>query len=429
MRRYLMSWMPREKRWKKMYRGVVYMRSCRQLGVAETREASWRAANAWWEGKRSELDSPDDRETILKAKILRALIEHGRPLDDQTNVMVDKLIGGDAGAALASKVESTRAKLKAPAMERAITLFASKWLELAESRCRAGQLSNSRFDIYKREVNRFSAWIGEHATVEAIDPSAIEDYFAHLAAKVASGEHAPNTAALAFVSMKQFVVWLSERGVIPQPGNLKSRAFTFNSGPKSIDVFTPEEIGELLRFSSERLRLYLLIMMNCGGYQSDVADMTQDEVDWKSGTIKRARSKTRDHGGLVVTYKLWPETFDLLKKHRAKDGPLALLHDGKPIARRWIEDGVMKKYDAVLLEWKKLARRMRPKKIRLSMMHLRKTSASMLGTHPQYKFYSSYFLAHAPGNITDSHYVIPSDAEFFEALTWLRGAILGHKRG
>ena len=65
------------------------------------------------------------------------------------------------------------------------------------------------------------------------------------------------------------------------------------------------------------------------------------------------------------------------------------------------------------------------KKIRLGMKHLRKTSASLLGEHPQFKFYANHFLADSPKHMTEKHYVKPSDAEFFEALDWLRGRLLG----
>ncbi|HYT88171.1 MAG TPA: hypothetical protein VEL76_05590, partial [Gemmataceae bacterium] len=57
--------------------------------------------------------------------------------------------------------------------------------------------------------------------------------------------------------------------------------------------------------------------------------------------------------------------------------------------------------------------------------HLRKTSASILGEHPQYKFYALHFLADSPKNIADRHYVKPSDEEFFQALEWLRLQVLG----
>ncbi len=51
---------------------------------------------------------------------------------------------------------------------------------------------------------------------------------------------------------------------------------------------------------------------------------------------------------------------------------------------------------------------------------IRKTSGSILGGHPQYKFYAQYFLAHSPGTVADRHYVVPSTEEFFAALDWLR---------
>ena len=85
----------------------------------------------------------------------------------------------------------------------------------------------------------------------------------------------------------------------------------------------------------------------------------------------------------------------------------------------------MRRYDAIQSAWTRLARKMGEAKIRLGMKHLRKTSASLLGQHPQYKFYATHFLADSPRTMADKHYVIPSDAEFFMALNWLRGRILG----
>ena len=68
-------------------------------------------------------------------------------------------------------------------------------------------------------------------------------------------------------------------------------------------------------------------------------------------------------------------------------------------------------------------------KIRLGMKHLRKTSATLLGEHPQYKFYANHFLADSPKSIADRHYVRANDVEFFEALDWLRGQIMGTEAG
>ena len=58
------------------------------------------------------------------------------------------------------------------------------------------------------------------------------------------------------------------------------------------------------------------------------------------------------------------------------------------------------------------------------MKHLRKTSASLLGQHPHFKFFAKHFLADSPRGMDQKHYVKPSDDEFFLALDWLRGQIL-----
>ena len=58
------------------------------------------------------------------------------------------------------------------------------------------------------------------------------------------------------------------------------------------------------------------------------------------------------------------------------------------------------------------------------MKHLRKTSATILAQHPQFKYYGGHFLADSPKGMDQKHYVRPSDSEFFEALDWLRGQII-----
>ena len=52
----LMTWVPTQRRWTKMYRGRRFYVSARQLGAAETKEDSLHAANQWWRDKQAELD-------------------------------------------------------------------------------------------------------------------------------------------------------------------------------------------------------------------------------------------------------------------------------------------------------------------------------------------------------------------------------------
>ena len=88
--------------------------------------------------------------------------------------------------------------------------------------------------------------------------------------------------------------------------------------------------------------------------------------------------------------------------------------EGNPLVKEWLEDGKYRKYDAIRSAWFRLAEKMGLKKMKLGLKHLRKTSASLLGEHPQFKFYATHFLADSPKHMTEKHYVKPSEAEFFE---------------
>lgn len=270
---------------------------------------------------------------------------------------------------------------------------------------------------------------GPETAIDSIDEVKLEGFFNHLSSSVAEEQYSPNYAHTLLMTAKQFISRLAELRLIPLPGNIRSRRFRFNhSSPAEIETFLVPEVRALLAACngfSERTKLYLLLMLNCGMYQNDVSEMRKDEVDWKAGTLTRARSKTRERNGPVVTYRLWPETFALLKKHKAKEGDLTLLSaEGNSLVRFWLEGNAMRRYDCVQSCWWRLAAKMGLKKMRLGMKHLRKTSASMLAQHPQFKFFANHFLADSPRTVADRHYVTPCDSEFFLALDWLRVQLL-----
>ena len=76
-RMFLMTWVPARKGWMKWYQGHNYSVSCRQLGMDATKEASWQAANEWWQEKEAEL-----RDRSTKAEI---------PLDPASQSIKDLL--------------------------------------------------------------------------------------------------------------------------------------------------------------------------------------------------------------------------------------------------------------------------------------------------------------------------------------------------
>jgi integrase len=437
-RKLLMTWVPSERRWTKHYKGRNWSASCKQLKTAATKEASWEAANAWWQAKQKEIDTspPDEQTKGANAFRLWCITQDWKNFDDETRQrLIDSLLGSGEYQKLKQQADTYKAAaLQTSPTDRTVKFHVEAWIAFLRGACDAGQMSAGRFDAYHRKIRPFASWIGEHSAIDAIDEQKLEGFFSHLAVLVAARKYSPNYAHEILMTAKQFISRLAETKLIPLPGNIRSRRFKFNhSVTGNKETFTVEEVRQILAACdgfSERTKLYLLLMLNCGMMQNDIAELLKEEVHWSDGTITRARSKTRERKGPVVRYRLWPETFALLKKHRAKEGELALTTDeGNPLVGERLEGEDYRKYDTIRSAWSRLAGKMGVKKIRLGMKHLRKTSATLLAQHPQYKFYANHFLADSPRTVADRHYVTPNDEEFFLALEWLREQILGAEGG
>ncbi|MEI7924458.1 MAG: hypothetical protein WCJ40_21330 [Planctomycetota bacterium] len=432
-RKYKMTWQSSTRRWFKKYKGKIYTISCRQLGCPETKEGSGAAANDWWESRIQEIETAPPTEADLKANAFKVweMVQNWSQIDEASRQkLVDSLVGEGQYQKLKGQAEAmVETTVKATPTDRTVAAQVEAWTNLLRSACQSGQMSEGRFDAYCRNIRPFADWIGQQSAIDIINESKLEGFFNFLSQKVLAKAYSPAYAHTMMMTTKQFVSRMAEMKLIPLPGNIRSRRFRFNhSAPTKIEIFSVEEVRNLLLTageSLERTKLYLLLMLNCGMYQNDIAELKAEEVNWKQGTLTRARSKTRERNGPVVTYKLWPETLNLLNRHKVTGDLVLQTDEGNPLVRFWLEEGKMRRYDAIQSAWTRLARKMGLLKIRLGMKHLRKTSATMLGQHPQFKFYANHFLADSPKSIADKHYVVASDAEFFQALEWLRGEILG----
>jgi integrase len=429
----LMTWVPSARRWTKKHNGKWYAISCRKLDVPETKEASWRAANDWWEIQLRTIDKAPPSEEDLRANAVRvwSMVQDWNVLDEESRErLVDSLVGAGQYKKIKAQADAMLVSTQPTPPGRTVKCQVDGWTTLLKSVCASGQLSEGRYDAYFRNIKVFVNWIGEQAAIDTIDETKLEDFFNYLSLQVAGGKYAPSYAHGLLMTARQFISRLAELKLIPLPCNIRSRRFRFNhSVATKIETFTVEEVREMVTAAAgphERTKLFLLLMLNCGMYQNDIAELRTDEVDWKVGTITRARSKTRHRNGPVVTYKLWPETFALLKKYRSKGGDLALTNEeGNPLVRYWLdEQGKMRRYDCIDAAWRRLAAALGRDKMRLGLKHLRKTSSTALGQHPQYKYYGGHFLADSPKGMDQKHYVRPNDAEFFLALDWLRGQLL-----
>jgi integrase len=223
----------------------------------------------------------------------------------------------------------------------------------------------------------------------------------------------------------------------------RSKLLTISQPAARIIVFTKEEIKALLTDASDRTKLYILLMLNCGMTQKDISDLLVSEVDWKDGRIIRKRSKTSDEENVpVVNYKLWPETFRLLQQERdaaSKDRVLVNTNGGPIWSEEITEDGKYRKTDNVknafdrvrtvkkVEEPSKARKKTSAKKaeravkatIEKPLRSLKKTSASLLRNSGQFSSLRGLFLGHAPQTMADRHYTDVPQGLLDQAIQWL----------
>lgn len=165
-------------------------------------------------------------------------------------------------------------------------------------------------------------------------------------AKVAEKEITIRTAANYAKSVQFLLAWCYKRDrIVSRRINDLEDVFAFRDvNPVNVPNFSnvKDDLKAILKDAPERLKLYLLLGLNCGYYQGDIGNLKLSEVceEGKDIFIKRKREKTSHQNDFVAVHYLWPETAALLQKHLApKDAAqnpqgLALLNeDGKPLYR------------------------------------------------------------------------------------------------
>lgn len=472
-RQHLMTWYPGTHRWMKMYQGKRYAVSCKQLKVPPTKEASWKAANEWWKQKLAEIESAPEshpHEVFLEMLAMRRdwAARHGQmdlandlsqqieeakgltegdegPVPDDPeiakNIEVARLMGIEVPDNLDPEIAShffgsrriwqdrlARDEGEQTPKDRTIEAQVERWVAFQQKSAEAGKISPDHADNNRIVLNHFKQFMNGASPVDAITAQRLHDFFLLCLKKVAERRNDPKKKAgwsidyakNVFSIARRFTGYLAETGLIALPSNIHSKAFRFNAGAKAIPTMAVEQFRTLVSEATGQLKLHLLLMANCGMNQIDISDLKQSEVDWQGGRITRKRSKVEDSADApVVNWKLWPITFDLLKKHRSSDPHYALLTEtGKPWVRKHLResDGKLSKADGIASCYAHLKEKT---KIKAPLKLIRKTSASLIESHKEYGRYKSHFLGHSPRSIADKHYAAPSVPLFDEIVNWL----------
>jgi integrase len=449
-----MTWNATHLRWKKKYHGEQYVVSCRQLELPpdqHTRLGSLEAANDWWRKKLSELHEQGeiyDQRTLgeieCELEYLRGQWGEGELTYDQLDKKEapllrerQKLLGGrllttlhDYRKGIVSG-DDLALELEKVAIDKALADTATDSLDQAideyigfqRTRAKAAQIAPQRFHVYQSQIELFRAWVQQagHTSVSAITASLLEDYCQHLLGKIKSERDgkglSPAYAKGVMDTVKQFARRCFQRHLIELPRNLIEKYSLRIKIPKTKpQPATIAQIKSLLKTADERLRLYFLLMLNCGAYQSDIGELRRDQ--YENGHLTRKRTKMEECESVpTVTYRLWKTTDQLLRKHMETSGEWLLLNsNGEQLWRSWIgDDGKAKVVDNIASKYKRLVK----DADRPTLKQLRKTSSNLLFNNKQFKNLHTLFLGHSPRTVAEINYVDPDDDTLDEAIEWL----------
>lgn len=463
----LMGWSKSQKRWFKKYRGKMYAVSPRTLGTEPTKEASRLAANRWWEKKQAEIDKalgdakrhPADltwaythaiEQWTLYAKWhrLQSNIDDAVKAENTIEFIKAQLKQDNPPFPLPKRLddplwpivrdlppeEETEVRLlwfdrlhtiqvleqkenTSTATDNTIRSHIDAYLLLRKAQAEA----RDNIATYKTDVewlDCFKEWVSPTASLDTIDDKLWEQFFVYLSGKVKAGDYTPTTMKHYQGAARAFILNRDEARLLDKPRNLTSRTLSLPVPLKQHIAYTVDEIKKLLSLATPRQSLYVLLALNCGMYVSDIGLLRQDEIDWKTGRLKRQRSKTRERSEKVpfVDYPLWFRTFDLLKKYRSDHQTLAILSErGEQLYKR-----EKRHNNSIRTAYLRLITKA---KIDKSWKALRKAGATLLETG-QWGRFSEHYLGEVPRTVASRHYVHQNGAEFDNAIRWL-GTTLG----
>jgi integrase len=286
---------------------------------------------------------------------------------------------------------------------------------------RSGQIKPGTYKAIADRIPHFERFAGTKDAGK-IDEQIVSTFHAAVLKAIGDGEVTQQGGKNRLDAARAFIRWLwQERILETLPRNLDT--LTIRVEATEIETFDLDELKTLLEAASERTRLYLLLMLNCGFYQSDIAALRPAEFDAATRHITRKRTKTGHLSENVpmVSWQLWDETYRLLLKFRTSDPQADLLlinENGLSLYRRTIDaDGKPHDVDNIKSAFERVCDKLRrqgklngkPK----SLDKLRKTGSSKLEEHESFGRYSKFFLGQAPQDIAERRYAKPSSDDKF----------------
>ena len=226
----------------------------------------------------------------------------------------------------------------------------------------AGEITDRTYAEYRQTADRLLATFGEDRPIDDLGA----DDFELLRADIAK-VWGPIRLANEIQRVRSVLKYAKDAKLIKEevtfgPGFKKpsARVLRKHRAAKGCRMFTAAEIRALLAAASPQLKAMILLGVNAGFGNADVASLPKSAVDLDGGWIRFPRPKT----GIDRRCPLWPETLAALKTaiaarpapNDAADADLVFI---TKYGHRWVRTHGEKKtpIDSILLEFGKMLRR------------------------------------------------------------------------
>lgn len=201
--------------------------------------------------------------------------------------------------------------------------IADEWCKRMQNRVKSGERSQRTLDEYIATGQFVIDYFGNARNADSLRPSDFEGLRSKLAERY--GINGLNKRIVQVRTMFNFALEqeLIDKPIrygqgfdLPEPKAL--RKHRRNAGAKD---FTAEEIRSMLGHSNSTQRAMILLGVNCGLGNSDIADLRTINLDLKKGWLDYTREKTE----VERRCPLWPETIEAITKSmqqrpKSKDG-------------------------------------------------------------------------------------------------------------
>jgi len=210
---------------------------------------------------------------------------------------------------------------KATRVERTTELtvadLANRFLAAKDERRELGELSPGAFVGYHRDCERFVNFLGRDRAVLSISRQDLADLRRHLAKGVNAVTLSNRIGAVRSILKYAYEEELIDRPVrfgseLKRPEQRLIRRCRAQAGRKH---FFAAEIRGMLEHAKPAAKAMILLGINCGLGNKDVANLPASCVDLERGWLDYARGKT----GVERRCPLWPETVAAIKAHSAAE--------------------------------------------------------------------------------------------------------------